>query len=174
VPRPVVVSLILLLVACGDSDRKSDATADVRADVSGDVSKDVPVDLSADFTADAQPSVDSPDATVDVSASFCPALGIDCNPYLCRNGSCLSSCNSNTDCVAPATCRSGTCLGPNPQSCTQPAQCASGFCSHGVCCERACTSPCETCARPDSIGKCQPLPASMLPDAGCGSDGGGQ
>jgi hypothetical protein len=145
VPRTAAALLALLLFACGDSDRKSDAAVDVRAEVS-----------------------------VDVSASVCPALGIDCNPYLCRNGTCLSTCTSNAECVAPATCRSGSCLGPNPQSCTQPAQCASGFCSHGVCCERACTSPCETCARPDSIGKCRPLAASMLPDAGCGPVGGGQ
>jgi hypothetical protein len=143
-----------LLFACGDSDRKLDAAVDLRADVSVDVSRD--------------------EASLDVSASFCPALGIDCNPYLCRNGTCLSTCNSNAECVAPGTCQSGTCLGPHPQSCTQPAQCASGFCSHGVCCERACTSPCETCARPDNIGKCRPLAASMLSDAGCGWDAGGQ
>ena len=161
-PHPAAALMALLLFACGDSDRKSDAAVDVRAEVSVDIAADIPADVH-------QPA----DGGVDVSASVCPALGIDCNPFLCRNGTCLSTCNSNAECVAPATCRSGTCLGPHPLSCTQPAQCASGFCSHGVCCDRACTSPCESCARPASIGNCQALPASMLP-AGCGSDGGGQ
>jgi hypothetical protein len=148
VPRPVVASLILLLVACEDSERKSDASADVRADMSGDVSKDSPAD---------------------VSSSVCPALGIDCSPFACRNGTCLSSCSGDADCIAPATCQSGSCRNPAPQSCTSPAQCASGFCEQGACCDRACRSPCESCALSGSRGRCQPLAA----DAVCGQDAGG-
>jgi hypothetical protein len=158
VPRLVVASLILLLLACGDSDRKSDASADVRADVSGDVSTDSPADVDL-----------SADAGVDVSASVCPALGIDCSPFVCRNGTCLSSCSGDADCIAPAICQSGSCRNPAPQSCTSPAQCASGFCEQGACCDRACRSPCESCALPGSRGRCHPLPA----DAVCGPDAGG-
>jgi hypothetical protein len=144
-----------LLAACGDSDGKSDAGADVRPDGSKDVPADMPLDAPAD-------------AGVDVSPGWCPALGIDCSPFVCRNGACLSTCGGDTDCVAPATCLNGSCRNPAPQSCTSAAQCASGFCEQGVCCERACRSSCESCALPSSRGRCQPLPA----DAGCGQDAG--
>ena len=41
-------------------------------------------------------------------------------------------------------------LPPHPNAtCTTGAQCASGFCVDGVCCDRACDGSCESCAPVD-------------------------
>src|SRR5262249_20961914 len=36
------------------------------------------------------------------------------------------------------------------EPCTDGAQCGSGFCADGVCCDRACGGPCDVCAK--SVG----------------------
>lgn len=43
--------------------------------------------------------------------------------------------------------------------CTGAADCLSGFCADGVCCDVACDVACVSCARPSSIGTCTLLPA---------------
>jgi len=46
-------------------------------------------------------------------------------------------------------------LRPRGAACDSPAVCASGFCStDGVCCDRACTDPCEACNVAGSTGTC--------------------
>jgi uncharacterized membrane protein len=42
--------------------------------------------------------------------------------------------------------------------CTTGADCASGFCSEGVCCNTACTDQCSSCRLPGSFGTCSPKP----------------
>jgi hypothetical protein len=42
----------------------------------------------------------------------------------------------------------------NGSACVTDAECTSGACSLGVCCDRACTGVCESCAEPDSKGTC--------------------
>ena len=66
-------------------------------------------------------------------------------------------------------------------SCAAAADCASGFCSDGVCCDQACTGTCQACARaatgvPDGV--CAPVMLGMdLHDdcaaetSACGHDG---
>ncbi len=44
----------------------------------------------------------------------------------------------------------------NGQDCTNPAQCYSGLCVDGVCCESACDAPCMTCAGDKTQGLCTP------------------
>jgi hypothetical protein len=169
--------LVLLLVACGGSDPKSDAAVDVWVDVSTDGSKDAPGDLPVDrpIDAPADVAVDAPadapaDAEGDMPPGWCPAININCAPSVCRNGTCVTACTGDVDCLAPARCSSGSCRDPRPLlACDTPDQCASGFCEQGFCCERACRSPCESCALPSAPGKCQPVPA----DAGCGQDASG-
>lgn len=40
------------------------------------------------------------------------------------------------------------------ESCSAPMQCASGFCTQGVCCDQNCSGPGETCSRTGSLGTC--------------------
>ncbi len=58
---------------------------------------------------------------------------------------------------------------PDGSSCTTPSQCASGFCEDGVCCDRPCTGPNESCDIPGREGTClavSPAPAPVLSGAG--------
>lgn len=47
--------------------------------------------------------------------------------------------------------------------CTDPAQCASGFCATGVCCDEACSGPGASCDVPGQVGTCvRSAPAPVL------------
>src|SRR5262245_12895613 len=66
---------------------------------------------------------------------------------------------------------------PNGQSCMAPSDCASGFCSDGVCCNMACSpgNPCMACNLPGLVGSCRPAqigtdPRGLCPGSGpCGA-----
>lgn len=45
-------------------------------------------------------------------------------------------------------------------ACTSASQCASGFCSNGVCCDTACTGQCSACNLPGTTGICSPKPVN--------------
>jgi hypothetical protein len=70
----------------------------------------------------------------------------------------------------------------NGTACAGRLECASGFCTEGVCCESACKGVCETCASSSTAGRCVAIPdktdprtectmASLL-DAGPSTEGG--
>jgi len=72
----------------------------------------------------------------------------NCSPYICSGSSCKTSCGSSTDCVPGYYCSGTTCLpgaAPNGTPCSTPAQCASGFCVDGYCCNTSCSGVCKTC-----------------------------
>ena len=96
-----------------------------------------------------------------------------CVDHVCCDGLCAGTCKSCNLPGGPGRCTTvtagedpGTCEGPNTctplgacglkkgQACTNDAQCASTFCTDGVCCEMACDAPCRYCARPGSPGTC--------------------
>lgn len=52
------------------------------------------------------------------------------------------------------------------QACIQGADCATGSCSDGVCCDVPCDGTCEVC---DATGLCVPRPAGSDPDHECGA-----
>jgi hypothetical protein len=58
-----------------------------------------------------------------------------------------------------ATAGSGgsTMLPPPNQNCTVAAQCASGFCVDGVCCDTACDGACQSCSLTGKVGTCTPV-----------------
>ena len=66
-------------------------------------------------------------------------------------------------------------------ACSCDSQCKSGFCVDGVCCDKACTGTCMTCALASSLGTCRAVPAGSAPRAAtdcaktdaatCGQDG---
>ena len=103
----------------------------------------------------------------------------DPNPCIscCRSGDPVS-CEDNIrlrDCVVAkqgqfvsrAECGSeGQCITIKGGDCTDPAQCATGFCVDGVCCNTACRDPNATCNLPDQRGTCStvaPAPAMTAP-----------
>jgi len=52
-----------------------------------------------------------------------------------------------------------------------PADCASGFCADGVCCNRACTETCFSCAAPGAVGNCLPADVGTNPRKDCSDQG---
>ena len=71
-------------------------------------------------------------------------------------------------------------LGSNPgfadvfdrvgDACSSPAQCWTGFCADGVCCDRACDAPCEGCTAAKGAstdGLCGPIADGTDPDDDC-------
>lgn len=54
----------------------------------------------------------------------------------------------------------------NGEPCQAAAECASGFCVDGVCCESACSGTCESCALTDK-GRCAPIPDGTDPEQEC-------
>jgi hypothetical protein len=56
---------------------------------------------------------------------------------------------------------------PLGAACDGPAECASGFCSDGVCCEAECSGICRSCARPGSAGTCGLVAQGSDADGDC-------
>src|SRR5207253_2150910 len=84
-------------------------------------------------------------------ASACDGTGLcepgqeqSCAPYNCgANGKCLTTCTpgGSGECMSGSCSATGSCgKKPSGQSCTAPADCASGFCEQGICCGSACSS----------------------------------
>jgi hypothetical protein len=70
-----------------------------------------------------------------------------------------SDTNPANACVAPATCDgAGHCRQANGQTCAAGADCASGNCVDGVCCDTACTAACVACNVGGHVGTCWNLP----------------
>lgn len=53
--------------------------------------------------------------------------------------------------------------------CDWDAECQSGSCSDGVCCDVPCGGACEACDNSGKLGLCSPLPAGAGPDPECGA-----
>jgi hypothetical protein len=118
-----------------------------------------------------------------VSGRCTPPAASSCAPFKCSGGACANTCASNADCVAPNTCVNNSCgKKPNGQACsvTNPAECLSGFCADGVCCESACKASCFSCKLAGTAGQCVAVapgandPKSICTDQGpsaCGTDG---
>jgi hypothetical protein len=48
-------------------------------------------------------------------------------------------------------------------ACTMNKQCGTGICVEGVCCDSTCTNGCVSCALPNLVGKCSPIPTGTAP-----------
>ena len=51
------------------------------------------------------------------------------------------------------------------ESCVDDGECLSLHCEQGVCCDKACNDPCESCNGNDAIGSCTPLAAQAEPES---------
>jgi hypothetical protein len=111
-----------------------------------------------------------------------PTSGQPCDPYQCNPGGndCLTTCQTNDDCIAGSFCNNGSCgRKPLGAPCTMGDDCNSLICAQGVCCNNDCKGTCESCALTGAAGTCTPVPAGEDPleqcDEGgrttCGTDG---
>jgi len=108
---------------------------------------------------------------------------LSCKDGYCCNGACTGNCQtcaatpgtcttvSTADdldtCTGSNTCSSsGSCLAKNGQSCTSAAQCASGNCVDGVCCNTSCAGGCDVCNA--TAGTCSVV-AQGTAGVGCGA-----
>jgi hypothetical protein len=104
-----------------------------------------------------------------------------CAPFACNpvNNLCFNQCETNDQCFA-AQCEFNSCQMNRVTPCAADSECASGFCSQGVCCDARCDGPCVSCALATSTGHCTGVPAGA-PDpkglcqdqgpASCGTNG---
>ena len=76
-------------------------------------------------------------------------------------GSCLpvaagkTDTNAATACAGDSACDGkGGCKLLSGEACKLAADCLSGFCADGVCCEAACDGTCKTCQLSGGVGKC--------------------
>ena len=97
----------------------------------------------------------------DGQGSCRPGPTVVCAPYDCDSatGRCKASCASDDDCSGGQHCHNGACGDPPRESCAANEECASGFCSDGVCCNTKCAGLCVSCALPGLVGTCSPTPA---------------
>ena len=127
-------------------------------------------------------------ANTATSARRCTGPGVcgpgttrPCGNFACGSGgTCANACGSSADCMPGFSCVQGACRKKNNgETCTAPADCASGFCQQGICCNRACTEGCYACNGMGTSGTCAPVPAGQDPlnqcestaVATCGTDG---
>jgi hypothetical protein len=98
----------------------------------------------------------------------------DCKPGICGVTQC-TGCSTNATCPPGDFCRGGVCkpLAVIGTKCSIDAECTSGHCVDGVCCDHDCTGQCEACNQTDHVGTCTPIPAGQGPAegrAGCAGD----
>jgi len=96
-----------------------------------------------------------------------------CKDGYCCNEACGSTCmtcsripgtcsmvlynneDKDTKCVSPKVCDgNGKCMLALGQICLNHAQCSSGLCIDGNCCDTACTGACKACNLPGTAGTC--------------------
>jgi hypothetical protein len=125
-----------------------------------------------------------------IAAGACDGQGscamgpqVTCAPFSCDASAeiprCFDRCDTADQCVSGRECLNNSCgTKQNGASCHDAADCTSGFCVDGTCCESDCKGACLSCA--NSSGACRfipdgvPDPRGMCPDDGafkCGRTG---
>ena len=83
-----------------------------------------------------------------------------CKTCVAGTGACVAvvSTDDPDSCTGADTCdAAGACKKKNGQACGAAAQCASGHCVDGWCCDRACGGQCEACDVAGHAGRCIPV-----------------
>jgi hypothetical protein len=104
-------------------------------------------------------------------AGACGAFA--CNP---SGAACKTTCGTDADCNATSYCVGGACTTRknDGDACGSAAECTSGFCADGVCCNSACSGNCEACTSSKtgiagSTGTCNFVKDGTDPDLNCGT-----
>jgi hypothetical protein len=103
----------------------------------------------------------APTGTVGVCSNNVCTYPCNTPTYKQCGGACIpaANCCSNGDCSSSKPiCSNGTCVGrPNGQVCAGGAECATGNCVDGVCCDLACAGQCQACDLNGFVGTCKPV-----------------
>lgn len=81
------------------------------------------------------------------------------------------TCDDSRGCTqAPCVCTDDGSCAATGGSCTAGPQCASGYCSDGICCETPCDGVCQSCRASETggvTGQCSNILVSTDPDGEC-------
>ncbi|MCG3172124.1 MAG: hypothetical protein GMKNLPBB_00269 [Myxococcota bacterium] len=104
----------------------------------------------------------------------------ECGPYICEGSpgaaGCRTICTVDAHCVSTHYCNGGSCdpKQSNGAVCASGAECTSGNCVDGFCCDLACNGLCEACSAVKTgapNGQCAAVPTGQDPDSECADDG---
>jgi hypothetical protein len=121
-------------------------------------------------------TVGSCEMATERAASLCDGKGVcvagpikSCAPAECMGDACAPPCAIDADCPMGRWCDSGTCRNTREQGgpCVRAAQCGSGFCTDGVCCNMACNASCYACNLEGAVGVCKAIPSGQDPAREC-------
>ncbi len=109
------------------------------------------------------------------TAASCDGMGAcggapttPCGAYACDGVACRRTCTQPAHCAPGNYCNElGQCVAvpAGARGCATDADCMGGACAAGICCDRQCNGPCESCRLPGSIGTCAPLSRGTVPPA---------
>lgn len=158
------VGCLFLLTMCGRPGLELKSASDARSSASTDT---MPQQTASDaVVADPYDGISAPgaDAMVlagdavppDVAADVPLAIPPDAAADAAAETPTVTEPDAFPAEASPSTLDSGRrVLG---QACTTSSECESVHCVDGVCCDQGCEGPCANCARPESRGRCVPLP----------------
>lgn len=95
----------------------------------------------------------------------CPSMACNADGVTCEPVCTSTSCPAGTSCGPLGHCEPVIALGAD---CTSDGQCVTGFCTDGLCCDRACDGTCEACDLPGRQGTCRMITAGTDPAGECG------
>jgi hypothetical protein len=114
--------------------------------------------------------------SMESSARLCDGNGV-CQPgtsqscpTACSNNSCNRTCSDQNPCQAGFFCdTAGVCKVKVAQgmACAGNAECTTGFCADGVCCNSACGQLCNACNLAATRGVCTPVADGQDPKNEC-------
>jgi hypothetical protein len=94
-----------------------------------------------------------------------------CMPYVCDGGGagCPGTCSSDANCSAGNYCNGSTCVAKkaNGGTCSGTAECLSGFCVDGYCCNAGCGAACNVCDQSGNQGTCMLVSAGSTGSPSC-------
>jgi len=104
--------------------------------------------------------IDAPPDSNQCTQNLCDMMGMPTYPPEPLNTMCVDKGGTLCDGL-------GNCLKAPGTGCGAGAECVTGFCVDGVCCNESCTADCKACNVTGSFGTCANLPSGTADGAAC-------